>query len=611
MNQQSFVDKFLELSQRELATLSGAIPSDPFGKAAVLLEVLRSLDYLTICEPLVPPSRKVGVLDLQVLHWGWNVAVEMLLAPISQRGAMPVMAPHEHSTQYGATLLHQAGRACLLKRTSDMIRYGLLTVEELTDRYIVRRSGDFLDRQFADQLEVSQLDDLESLLNDPMKDAAHGWTLVDRNSAENVATQAGAFMTRGRTDPLAEWKRDDVDSLMSPLIFPWNSGRGIMMGYDAHPDVDDHFTSEGLAFIDECRREAGLHPEAIFQGTTGSDVTAIAAIVAGLHMKHIRFALLSQKTHSEIDLSKSLTIWGPRTELIDSLADFSGLDHSRVDKALTAISLHASESRLLTNRTTPLIPMLIDLGNGHILRPASSISRNPLSCVLPLHVFRGGCSTQELMSPREDWMRSEIYWMFQGARYARVDGNIKLRDGGRVLTDVDAAILDRTSGDLALFQIKWQDWSTNDVRELRSKASNFVREIEKWATRVCEWIAGRSANEVLTAFRFNAGSDGYVRRIFLFVVSRHASRMSGYGFESNNAFLALSTWAQWIRVRAQVGPVPEVFDKIHEKLCEEHLTTAEVTPMPFAINVSSADTVVEYADLFCTQADSSSEDKAQ
>ena len=48
--------------------------------------------------------------------------------------------------------------------------------------------------------------------------------------------------------------------------------------------------------------------------------------------------------------------------------------------------------------------------------------------------------------------------MFSGVKYITIDGNIKLRTGKKIVTDIDAAIFDRTTGELAIFQIKWQDF---------------------------------------------------------------------------------------------------------------------------------------------------------
>src|SRR5690606_3423498 len=115
----------------------------------------------------------------------------------------------------------------------------------------------------------------------------------------------------------------------------------------------------------------------------------------------------------------------------------------------------------------------------------------------------------------------------------------KLRKGSKIVTDVDAAVFDRTSGDLALFQLKWQDFLTNDVRALRSRSSNLVREIDEWADKVMEWILKRSVADLGDAMRINSRKHRPILRIFLFAISRTVARVQGYGYSSKHEALVI------------------------------------------------------------------------
>lgn len=597
MSDAAMEDRFQHLADSEMDAVREVIPADSTGKVAVLLEVLRALDWVTISNPLVPSDQRLAAHDLQIIQWGWNGIAELLLRPVSQRNAMPFMENSESSSRFALSLLHQAGRASLLKRTADMIRFGLFRAEESADGITVCQNDGNMVRQFSDLLEPDRLKGLERVLDDPATENSHGWELVNHEDAEWLRRQ-GAFMGRRREDPLATWKSNDVNSLMEPLTFPWPNPNGVMMGYKAHPDVDDHFFAEGMNFIDSCRHDAGLHPSCDFDGTSAADVLTISAILAGLHMKHVRFALLAQKTHENIEFRKSLTIWGPKSELVESISEYAAVEPGRVEQALSAVTMRASEASFFRNRTTSTVPLLIDLENGLVLRPVSSICRNPLTSVLRLQQHRSINGGQGIIEPRENWLRTDLYSMFRGSRYMTVDGNVKLKNGNQVTTDVDAAILDRTSGDLALFQLKWQDFATNDIRALHSKAKNFVREVDEWASRVSKWISSKSVIDVQNTFRIKPSKDGCVRRIFMFVLSRHACRMVGYGVDSTNGLLALATWPQWVRVRTELGPVPQVFDRIHERLCLEHEREATVSLHPFRLDVTSETISVQYEDLF-------------
>jgi hypothetical protein len=67
-----------------------------------------------------------------------------------------------------------------------------------------------------------------------------------------------------------------------------------------------------------------------------------------------------------------------------------------------------------------------------------------------------------LREPREGWMISDLCHLFMGARYVRIDRPTLLRRDDMDVTDIDAAVFDLTTGDLALFQLKWQTFDTDD-----------------------------------------------------------------------------------------------------------------------------------------------------
>jgi hypothetical protein len=206
----------------------------------------------------------------------------------------------------------------------------------------------------------------------------------------------------------------------------------------------------------------------------------------------------------------------------------------------------------------------------------------------------------KIMSHREAWQRSEIYAMFQGARYQCVAGNIRLKKGGREITDVDAAIFDRTTGEVALMQLKWQDYFTNDVRKLRSKSSNLSRELERWTTQVTEWVRSEGLRGVASALRLNQARDGPVREVHLFAISREVARVGAYGWSPPPSHLAIANWPQFARVRFQLGPVAHVLREMHERFCSEATKTVIGTPVPMETTVLGRS--LRFEDLWCDYA---------
>lgn len=464
-------------------------------------------------------------------------------------------------------MLYWLGCCVLLRRAAEMVRCGILRVERSGGGYRLQTTDKAIATQFLDRLEFQRLEALEKSI----------WGGKSFN-------------------PLEHWKRSDLPSLMQPLIYPWDSGAGIMASYKALPEVDAHFLAEAAHFVRIAQSDAGIHPDLRFNELTGEVLSGVAAFVASFHMKHVTFTLHACEQLPEVSPVQSLTIWKPRSELIQSLVDYSGLPERLASQALDALSVKTGDTELLAKHTTPLRPLLIDLGNGMDLRPVASVMRNPFHTVRTIQEWRDPTIRNRISEPREDWMRADIYGLFQGDRYLRVNGNIKVRKEGAIATDVDGAILDRTSGELALLQIKWQDFYTNDVRQLRSKAKNFVQGMDDWASIVEEWLTRLSDLGLKQSLRLRDVDAPNITKVYLFGVGRSGARFKGYGFETKHQMLALANWPQFARARYEVGPTDNVFQKLHARLrleMEDH-----VEPEPEPMSVELFDHEIHFADLW-------------
>ena len=58
---------------------------------------------------------------------------------------------------------------------------------------------------------------------------------------------------------------------------------------------------------------------------------------------------------------------------------------------------------------------------------------------------------------REAMMVEDLNDLFPGTRYQKLTKPARIKRGSNPVTDIDGAILDMNTGELALFQLKWQD----------------------------------------------------------------------------------------------------------------------------------------------------------
>lgn len=548
----------------------------------LFIEVVRAMDYWgTHASALIGDQEDVAQ-SFDLMYWGWNRAVAELFEPLDQPGAFPVMESTKMSLGSAAALMQEFGKVSLLRRLADMGERGIMEIAKDGDEFQIRMSKDSL-AQFADAAESDRLKVAEARL--PTSSA--GWTMASMRNALRHPGMPGNYMALAKP-PVEHWLRPDIEELIKPLVRPWDTGRGVMVAYSARIEVDKHYMAEALALATSWREDAGIHAQAKLGSITGADIAAVGATLISLHSKHYGCVSVAQKLFDQVSVAQSLTIWGPRDALEESTSIMSGRPAPVVHAAFNALAMTSEQAKKLADHSTPLIPLIFDLGNGFILRPVSCLTRNPFTAAKTQHQWLDPRTEHAVAADREDWMREHLYAMFGGKRYICFPGNLKLRRGNAVLTDIDAAVYDRLTGDVGLFQLKWQDYSTNDVRQLRSKAMNLAAELTNWSGKVMSWIAENGTSELDKSLRLKKKRRETVRSILLFAISRSVVRTQGYGVKTDAACLAMAVWPQFARVRMEIGPSERSLRDLHARLLEEYGKVPEIHPMPASIQVTGA-----------------------
>ncbi|MBT1159652.1 hypothetical protein J1C56_29305 [Aminobacter anthyllidis] len=130
-------------------------------------------------------------------------------------------------------------------------------------------------------------------------------------------------------------------------------------------------------------------------------------------------------------------------------------------------------------------------------------------------------------------------------RYVVPDGvfNLYKRDRSD-LTDVDAAIVDRESGQLCLVQLKWPDIYGRSLAERESRRTNLAKANE-WVERVYGWVDGRTSAQVCKALQLPYGGE---QPVSLMVLSRHIA-----DFVRPTEFERRAIWTSWPRLAKTVS----------------------------------------------------------
>ncbi|MGE0098503.1 MAG: hypothetical protein AB7S86_09150 [Hydrogenophaga sp.] len=570
------------LADAHLSAVLQRLPRDRMGRFLMFIEVVRAMDYWSIgAYPDSLQKAQTGqALDL--MYWGWNRAVAELFEPLDQPGAFPMMESTRESRGFAAGLMQEFGKVSLARRLADMGERGIMEIVREGDDFRMRMTEDAR-AQFADFAESDRLKAAEARL----PSSSTGWTMASMRDAIRSPDMPGNYMALANA-PVKRWLRPDIEELIKPLVRPWDTGYGVMVAYDARIEVDKHYMAEALALAAPWREDSGIHADAKLGSITGGDIAGVGATLISLHAKHFGCVSVAKKLFDQVSVPQSLTIWGPRDALEESISLMSGSPAPVVHAAFKALAMTAAQARKLADHSTPLIPLLFDLGNGFVLRPVSCLTRNPFTAAKTQHQWLDPRTEHAIAADREEWMREHLYGMFGGKRYIRFPGNLKLRRGGSVLTDIDAIIYDKLTGDVGLFQLKWQDYSTNDVRQLRSKAANLSSELVDWSGKVKSWLDENGVSALDKSLRLKRKRGESACNALLFAISRSSIRTHGYGVKTEAPDLAMAVWPQFVRARMEIGPSAWSMRDVHARLIKEHARIPNTQPLPASLSMTGS-----------------------
>lgn len=552
--QHEIANQLDSFAQNELTGLSAFLDElEPYQCGAILIEACRCLDHLHTTGSIeVGRAYSLDYPDFDIIVRGWNVLFSLLLTKKGKFGGIPLLASTADTRQSTISYLHCAGRYVLFSRAAEMIRHGMVSAcYEAYNAISLSISDRASSDHFRDQIDYMRLIDSD-----------------------------GRHQDAGSPSPVNTSPR--LAAIAASLTFPWNTTQGIMVGYTANPEIDEHFLNISIQQILKWQQESGLHPSSRLPGCSGETLTAVVAVLVSFYIKHVFFVNEGTKLQPDTNLSMSYTIWRSFDELMQSLGNaLPLLDKDEISAAIDLIKAGPNSHAHFLDEHTPYIPLLIEVYDGYLLSPVSGALRNPLAGIIRLQSQLNSRFEDAVRRDRERWMASDLYALFEGTRYRCVQGQARLRRNGKDITDIDAAIYDEASGDLVLFQLKWQEFGTSIVRAQRSRASNFTKQVDEWGRRVCAWIGEFGVDALCRSLRVRLNADK-IRYVRLVAVGRSAARFGSYGYNVDKQVLVLS-WPQLVRLRIEIGPGADIFDEIMNRSIEESNVKIERTPLPHVV----------------------------
>jgi hypothetical protein len=420
----------------------------------------------------------------------------LLLAVKDQGGGVPLGPSHADAACFAYSYLDACGTLVFLRRMAALERLGLASARQVS-------SGHY-------QIDVHPGPPEQALLQSMRSQPRDGRVIGSPRRWERLHSR----MRRYVDSPDGWFIRYDND---------WE----IVMAYREEARLHGQGYLEAEALPDDVTigdRTFGEWKEACDQ--------AVGRILA-----HMDFAALLHKKNPSIAMENILTIFARRDD-VGSVWMEAGLPREQVSPTMQALTLGFDGLDDWERAFEVPTPFYIDLGRDFVLLPCFGALTNPYFALFRHLRQAYKLDWDRAVDRREAIFRSDLGTIFPASRFMIPDHGFKLRrPDGSVITDIDAVILDKETGDLALVQLKWHDVFGFSLGERESRRKNMAKANE-WVDRVSAWADNRSSRELLHALGLKA--EASQRPPLLYVVARYAARFSGGHVQDPRA-----SWLGW------------------------------------------------------------------
>ncbi len=186
-------------------------------------------------------------------------------------------------------------------------------------------------------------------------------------------------------------------------------------------------------------------------------------------------------------------------------------------------------------------PPLVRLPNGKLVVSRRGATVDPVRFLTRELRRRDPEAYHSAAAYREHAFRSDLYDLFSHRRFVTSPGSIELRrEKGTIRTDIDAAIFDRKSGTLALFELKTNEPFARSTPELGRTQEN-VRAAARQVANILDWINRHGPDEILNRIDRQTAKTFKVQKVQAFVLGRHL-------IEGDDRRAVWATWPQLLRV---------------------------------------------------------------
>ncbi|MBR0841328.1 hypothetical protein JQ607_14110 [Bradyrhizobium liaoningense] len=381
------------------------------------------------------------------------------------------------------------------------------------------------------------------LARSEMVDAATIRMEMQAGVGELMDVHAGRWLTAETKRSVALMQGPPPDNAYIEGLLDATSGvhDGWFIRYEGHPDISEAHQQRAVMDVLGCIEAEALPREAMIGGRPFAEWRAVCISALERVYNHVAYASRLMTQFPGLSIRNLLTV--PVLQKDARAVWIEAGDRPQyASDTISHLALDAQSIGPWQHHHEIPAPFYVDVGGGWYLLSLFGGLLNPVCGLVRTLRLRHTRDWDKAVDRREIYFREDLRNHFGEPRFHVPDHGMTLRrEDGSHITDVDAAILDRETGSLALLQLKWPDIYGMSPKERESRRLNLLKANE-WVDRVASWIAGRSARQVAKALGMPDGASESKPPI-LMVIPRYAAR-----FTLNDRLDDRACWVAWPEV---------------------------------------------------------------
>lgn len=353
----------------------------------------------------------------------------------------------------------------------------------------------------------------------------------------------GFYSERVRDYQVKEYEKhfelqDAILEQMKPLVYIWEDH---YIGYDTTPEIDDYFWNAALLDAREATEWNAFPKDASFGGIPYELYVNTVVYFMAFAIKHGQFCALLHKKEPGLLMENLLTQICVDEDMIRLIQHINDISHEDAEKIFEVLTINEENYALHTSIRSAPSP-LIKISKHQYLMSVFGCLERPFEFLLDELHRKYPKEWDKNTKGREDIFRKELYAFFGCKRNELINRNVVIKRNGKILTDIDACVIDKVTGDIGLFQLKWQDLPYSSNRSLLSKRRNFEKTVMQWVCDLQKWIA-ESDEKTIADILCTSPKKINKKKIKLFVLGRFRGGAPAMLLPEENV-----TFGQWYQV---------------------------------------------------------------